>query len=539
MKKKLLILGFVAVLVAGGLLAYRAYAAKQANADSELQTAVVSLGSLSSTLSSSGNVYAGQSATIVWETSGKVNEITLQQGNVVEEGQVLASLDSASLSSEVINARQDLVNARQALEDLLNSRLQQAQALQAVENAQQALNNLRVAAAGDTSQAQLALATTQEAYDDALQTRNAMNYPHSTDELVIQQAETQYLLAKEAYKEAQKEFAKYEKKPLTNPDRIRALSNLIAAEQRMDEALATYNWYLLGYTDEEIAQADAEVAVALANLEAAQANWESLKDGTSDAAVALAEANLEDAQRDWERLKDGPDQATIAAAQAAVYAAQEILDRVELVAPFAGTVTDVNASTGDLVSAGDAAFRIDDLANLYIDLMVSEIDLPALDVSQPATLEFDAIADRVYEGEVTEIGMIGTNSQGVVNYPVTVRLANPDDAIRPGMTASVTIITDQVDDVLLVPNKAIRTSNGQQTVTVLFEGQQITVPVSVGLTSDNMSQVTSNQLLEGDVVVVYGSSSSSTASNSQPNVIEFRGEGSIESYGGPPPGMIP
>lgn len=537
MKKKLLILGLVAVLVAGGFLAYRAYASSQASAEDELQTATVSLGSLSSTLSSSGNAYAGQNATISWETSGKVNEVALQQGDLVEEGQELASLDSASLSSEVINARQDLLDAQQALEDLLNSKLQQAQALQAVENAQEALSNLRLAAAGDTSQAHLALATAQEAYDDAVQARNAMNYPHTTDELVIQQAETQYLLAKEAYKEAQKEFAKYEKKPLTNPDRIRALGNLVAAEQRMDEALATYNWYLLGYTEEEIAQADAEVSVALANLEAAQASWDSLKDGISDAAVAVAEANLEDAQRDWERLKDGPDEATIAAAQAAVDSAQEVLDRAELAAPFAGTITEVNVSTGDLVSAGDMAFRIDDLSNLYVDLQVSEIDLSSLAIGQPATLEFDAIADKVYEGEVIEIGMIGSNSQGVVNYPVTVRVTNPDESIRPGMTASVTIITDQVDDVLLVPNKAIRTSNGQQTVTVMFEGQQISVPVSVGLTSDNMSEVTSSQLLEGDVVVVFGSTSTSTSNSSQPNVIEFRGGGSFESFGGPPGGL--
>jgi multidrug efflux pump subunit AcrA (membrane-fusion protein) len=93
--------------------------------------------------------------------------------------------------------------------------------------------------------------------------------------------------------------------------------------------------------------------------------------------------------------------------------------------------------------------------------------------------------------------MIGTVSQGVVNYPVTVRITNADEDIRPGMTASVTIIVDQVDDVLVVPNKAIRTSSGQRMVTVLFEGQQITVPVTVGLVGDSMSEVTSDQLREG------------------------------------------
>ncbi len=76
----------------------------------------------------------------------------------------------------------------------------------------------------------------------------------------------------------------------------------------MDNNLATYNWYLLGYTDIEIAQADGELAVAQANLETAQTKWDNCKDGTSQAAIALAEATLADAQREWERVKDGPKQ---------------------------------------------------------------------------------------------------------------------------------------------------------------------------------------------------------------------------------------
>jgi macrolide-specific efflux system membrane fusion protein len=93
------------------------------------------------------------------------------------------------------------------------------------------------------------------------------------------------------------------------------------------------------------------------------------------------------------------------------------------------------------------------------------------------------------------------------------------------MTASVTIVIDQVADALLVPNKAIRSNGGQKTVTVLFEGQEITIPVTVGLIGDSMSQVTSNQLREGDTLVVYGATSSSTASNGDRVFIGGPGEG--------------
>jgi RND family efflux transporter MFP subunit len=213
------------------------------------------------------------------------------------------------------------------------------------------------------------------------------------------------------------------------------------------------------------------------------------------------------------------------------------LDHARLLAPFDGTITEVDVKTGDLVSSGDAAFRIDDLASTYIDLQISEVDLPSLEVGQPAMLEFDAVADKEYTGQVTEIGMIGAVSQGVVNYPVTVRIDDADESIRPGMTASVTIVVDQVDDALLVPNKAIRTSSGQRTVTVLFEGQQINVPVTVGLVGDSLSEVTGDQLREGDTVVINGSTSSSTASSNT----QFRNAagGGFGGLGGPPSGGMP
>jgi macrolide-specific efflux system membrane fusion protein len=104
------------------------------------------------------------------------------------------------------------------------------------------------------------------------------------------------------------------------------------------------------------------------------------------------------------------------------------------------------------------------------------------------------------------------------------------------MTASVTIITDQANDVLLVPNKAIHTSDGQKTVTVLFEGQQISVPVTVGLTNDSTSEVTSDQLHEGDVVLISGTTTTSTTSSSQQNNANFGG-GPPGDLSGPPAGL--
>ena len=137
---------------------------------------------------------------------------------------------------------------------------------QAVEAAQATLDGLKEKAAQETSQAQLTLAEAQEALTEAQRNRTKMNYPHTTNELIIQKAETDYLLAKKEYKQALDDFEQVAKKKLTDPVRVMALNRLVTAEQNMKTKLATYNWYLLGYTGAEIAQADAEVAVAQANL---------------------------------------------------------------------------------------------------------------------------------------------------------------------------------------------------------------------------------------------------------------------------------
>jgi HlyD family secretion protein len=526
----MIISGIAVVVVIAGFWVYRTMASNRAAAQDAIQTATVQLGSISSTLSYSGNTHSGQSATIAWQTSGKVGEVTLNEGDLVQENQELVALDPNSLPTEMITAKQNLIDAQQALDDLLNSKLQQAQAQQAVVDAQNNLDSLKGTAAENASQAQQALADAQDALEKAQRTRAAMNYPHTTDQLVIEKAETDYRLAKKAYNEALNQYNKVDQKKLINPERVQALNILVSAKQKMDTAFATYNWYLQDYTPTEIAQADAAVAVAQANLEKAQADWDNYKNGTSSAAIALAEAQLSDAQRAWERVKDGPNPEDVAAAQAAVDAAQASLDRAHLVAPFNGTITEVDVKTGDLVSSGETAFRIDDLSSLYIDLQVSEVDLPSLKVGQPASLEFDAILDKTYNGEVTNIGMVGSVSQGVVNYPVTVRVTDADKDILPGMTASVTITVDHVDNVLIVPNRAIHTSVGQKTVTVLYEGQQFSIPVRVGLTNDTESEVTSDQLREGDSVVVT-SSTSTTTSNNSGNFI--RGG----DFGGPPGGF--
>ena len=94
-----------------------------------------------------------------------------------------------------------------------------------------------------------------------------------------------------------------------------------------------------------------------------------------------------------------------------------------------------------------------------------------------------------------------------------------------------------MDNVLTVPNRAIHASNGQRTVTILYEGQQISIPVTVGLVNDTMSEVTSDQLREGDTVVIGGSTSTKTTSSNTRNNLNFGG--AAGDFNGPPPAGLP
>ena len=86
---------------------------------------------------------------------------------------------------------------------------------------------------------------------------------------------------------------------------------------------------------------------------------------------------------------------------------------------------------------------------------------------------------------------------------------------KPGMTAAVNTVIAEHQDVLTVPNQALRATGGQRTVTVLFEGQQIQVPVTVGLTNETMSEVSGSRLQEGDTVLI-NASAATTNTNSGP-----------------------
>ena len=217
--------------------------------------------------------------------------------------------------------------------------------------------------------------------------------------------------------------------------------------------------------------------------------------------LALKKAQLDEAQRTYDRLTSG-NETEIAAAQARVDAAKATRNLARVISPFAGTVTESYALPGDQVSAGATAFRLDNLSSLLVDVKVSEVDINSVSIGQPVTLTFDAILGKEYHGEIVDVTQAGTVEQGVVNFTVTVELTDADAAVKPGMTAAVNIVVNELKDVLLIPNRAVRLVDGERVIYILVDGKPVKKEVQLGSSSDTMSVVAGGDIKEGDVIIL-------------------------------------
>ncbi len=222
----------------------------------------------------------------------------------------------------------------------------------------------------------------------------------------------------------------------------------------------------------------------------------------ADEKVDLTKAKLEDIQREFDRLSAG-NKTEIVAAQARVDAAQAALNMARIVAPFSGIVTESLPLSGDQVGAGAAAFRLDDLSRLYVDVEVSEVDINSVQIGQPVTLTFDAILGRDYQGEVVEVAEVGVVSSGVVNFKVTAELTSPDDLVKPGMTAAVDITVKELNDVVVIPNRAVRLVDGVRYVYVLDgSGQPERKRIVISSSSDQQSAIADGEVAVGDAIIL-------------------------------------
>jgi HlyD family secretion protein len=235
---------------------------------------------------------------------------------------------------------------------------------------------------------------------------------------------------------------------------------------------------------------------------------------------------------------------TVKQREAALQDARENLANYSIRAPFAGVVTKVAVKKGDAVSGSTA------VATVLTKQRVAEISLNEMDVAkiksgQKTTLTFDAIDGLTITGSVLEIDSLGTVTQGVVTYNVEIGFDTQDDSIKPGMSVSAAIITDSRQNVLLLPNSAIKSLGGSYYVeipanpvmgaTADAAGIILDTPprqqaVELGLANDSQTEILSG-LKEGDSIITRTVTASSTQAATQTKSL-IPGAGSTRSTGG-------
>jgi len=457
MQKRTIWIILVIVLVAAAIFGFSRWNASRKASSAAPQTSTVQRGDLQAIVGTSGTVRAAQSMDLTFGIAGTVVEILVAEGDKVTAGQPLARLDTTTLEAQVASAELSLRLAEKNLADLKSPPTKT-----------------------QIAQAEAALASAKAAYEAA---------KAKPVEWQIAQAEAALEKARKTLQEAQAAY-----------DAVSWRPNIAMLPQaaQLQQATEAYQTALDNYRIAMASVSDAPIKSAYAQMLQAQDAYDKLMAGPTEEELLSAEAQ-------------------VTQAKLALDTARKNLDSATLKAPFDGTITAINIITGQTVAANTVAMSIADLDHLQIQANLPEVDAVQVKVGQRAQITLDAISTQTISGQVTKIALIGTVTQGVVNYPVTINLDPTDLPVKPGMTASINIIVDERKNVLMVPNRAIRSLGRNQGyyVEVMVEGQIIQLPVTIGLSNGTMTEVTGTGLREGDTVVV---STTTTTSGRIPGV---------------------
>lgn len=197
---------------------------------------------------------------------------------------------------------------------------------------------------------------------------------------------------------------------------------------------------------------------------------------------------------------------------------QEAMNNYTITSPISGTVIEKNAKTGDALASGADLCTIYDLSYLVMVINVDELQVSSLSVGQSVQVTADAVPDKTYTGTVTRVSMKGNSSGGTTTYPVTVRI-DEIDGLRPGMNANAEIVVAEAKNTLSVPNAAV-VRGGYVLVTedspsavnadpgMIAPDGYVYVPVKTGVSDDSYTQIISG--VTGNDTVAYDSASVSS-----------------------------
>lgn len=579
-KKHKIITIILALIIIGGI--YFSYQKLYNNKNIiRYVTAAVEKGTLIVSVSGSGQVSASNQVDIKPKASGDVIYLGVKNGQEVKAGTFLAQIDASDAKRAVQDAEISLETARNQLEDLLElpDELTLLQAENSLAKAKQSKQEAEENIIEGYEDAYNAVADaffdlpeiitglnkilySYEIADSVLTLSNYWNVSalvnsidiDNRDELerFIKSAENDYKISVTKYDENLKNYkntSRYSEHDIIEAlleetiDTVRTMTETIKSEINMLDFWVNYRSRknlpvfskVTGYQS-DLRSYTSKTNSLLSSLLKIQRSFQDNRQAVLDTEYSIREKEIS-----FSKLIAGSDELdirskkiTIQQKEDALITARENLAGCYIYAPFDGVVAEVYIEKGDSVSSSTKLLTLASKQKLA-EITLNEIDVAEIKVNQKATITFDAIEGLTITGEVVEIDTLGTVSQGVVTYNLKIAFDTQDDRVKPGMSLSVTIITDVKQNALLVPNSAVKyqgdilyvqvageTTAGFNPATANISG--VVIPVSdlhtqsvqIGLSNDTTTEIIDG-LKEGDYVVIQTIAPNSTTNQSQQN----------------------
>ena len=489
MKKIIISIIVVMLVVAGTIISCgRIKGRGDKSSEAEKKVEVVKRGDFQMRISATGNLEPLVDVEIKSNVEGEIINLYVNDGDYVEEGQILLEIDPEQYVEQKKQAQADVEASQAQLRqaelnitlktESLDSELQQAE-----DNVKIGQANLNTTMATSLTQITQAETQTQTTTNDLVQDQIALDQAeiaHNQAELMLSELQTARDSAKVTRDNATAELKRnedlFEKKLVSKRSledaqskHANALSQYNSAVQRVESQKETVE-----SQKKTIKTRESAIKTREATLKYQELNLEKLREmrkaqeEETKLRLQISETRRNEILRTTDNEKDVVEQSKVSARanllrrKSSLKNQNERLGWTTIRAPMSGTVTLLEVEEAEIVTSGRSAFAqspplmtIVDLSKMVATTYINEVDMERLRMDQEAEIKVDAFKDKTYKGRVVEVSPSGVERDNIITFEVMVEVTGSPPELRPGMSADVDIITYEETDVLMLPIDAI------------------------------------------------------------------------------------
>ena len=490
------------VAVAGGVFLLRPQQAKPASVDASYTEAAPERRDVTNTLSGTGTLNPANTYTVKSLVDGKVLTGTIEEGDIVEESNVLYTIDSSDASTNFEKAEIAMQQAQRSYDKVVDRQYVRAEVAGVVSSLKvtkgdEVTSGQEVAVIRDSSRMLLTL---------EFPAADAANFSVGQSAAVTLDGTFEQLNGTVTSVSGTDALSAGNLLTRTVTITVKNAGGLTTAQAATASinGVSSIGSATFAYQAERTLTAQAAGTVTSINV---QEGSEVAKD---DIILGLSGDDLtESIQSASESLRS---------AEISMQNLQDTMNNYTITAPISGTIIEKDAKVGDAVKTGDTLCIVYDLSYLEMNINVDELQISSISVGQQVQITADAVPDKTYVGTVTRVSMKGASNGGTTTYPVSIRI-DDTDGLRPGMNANAEIVVAEAKNALVVPNAAVvrgsyvlvtKDSPSAANADTAMEAPEgfVYVPVKTGVSDDDYTQIVSG-IQEGDTIGYDPSSVSS------------------------------